>query len=359
MRSITSCAVSVPQHARRCMAFLAVLSLSLPGVRAQNSCTAFGNPARGNVLAVIPVCGVGGTLLDGFTDAEGTPRFACLYPPSAPAAGAKYPMIVFLHPSLVNADSVKSTPLFADRDTVNISDGAVTGFIILAPQGRNTQHFYPAPDNQASGWDNWYRQMSPGNEVVAGAVFPENVDAATIDHFIQQQIATSSVDTNRIYLVGWSNGAAMSFLYGANRGNIAAAAVYSAPDPFGALEDPCQQTPVSRPPTSLQQIQLSAAGIPTFQVHNACDIAGICPNSHLIAGQLQAAGGTINLETIIDGGIVVSACDSACGTNTNGDPTNALAATIGTSNHTTWPVSQTPEMLQFLQEHPLSTRPKP
>ena len=339
--------------------FLTILALSLPAALAQNACTAFGNPPRGNVLAVVPVCGDGGALLNGFTDSGGTPRFACLYPPSAPTAGVKYPMIVFLHPSLVNADSVKNTPLFGDRDTVDISDGALTGFIILAPQGRNTEHFYPAPDNQASGWDNWYRQMSPTTVNANGQVFTENVDAATIDHFIQQQIATGTVDTNRIYLVGWSNGAAMSFLYGANRGNIAAAAVYSAPDPFGALEDPCQQTPVSGPPAGQQQIQLSAAGIPTFQVHNACDIAGICPNSRLIAGQLKAAGGTIDLETIIDGGKVVSACDAACGTNPNGDPNNPLAATIGTTNHVTWPVNQTPQMLQFLQQHPLNVRPKP
>src|ERR1700756_952500 len=113
MRSIVSCIVSMREHARWWMAIIAALLLSLPVARAQNSCTAFGNPPRGNVSAIVPLCGDGGTLLGGFTDAGGTPRFACLYPPSAPAAGVKYPMIVFLHPSLVNADSVKSTPLFA------------------------------------------------------------------------------------------------------------------------------------------------------------------------------------------------------------------------------------------------------
>lgn len=340
--------------------FLLINSFSLNFVHAQSSCTPFGNPPRGNVFAVEPFCGIGGSLLGGFNDSEGTPRFACLYPPSTPVAGVRYPMIVFLHASLTNADSVKLTPLFDDRNTVNISGGSTTGFIILAPQGRNTQHFYPFPDNQATGWDNWYRQLSPGGDVtVNGAVFKENVDAATIDHFIQQQVATGLVDTNRIYLVGWSNGSSMAFLYGTNRSNIAAAAVYSAPDPFGALEDPCQQSPVSGAPADTRHVRLFASGIPTFQVHNACDIAGICPNSRLIAGQLAAAGGSIEQDEIIDGGQVSSSCDAICGTNPNGDPNNLVANTVGASNHATWPVRQTPQMLQFLQQHPLSSRPKP
>jgi predicted esterase len=356
MRSLTS----PPVTQKTIFAVVFLLTINLTYSLEAQSCTAFGNAPRGNVLAVLPLCGDGGSLLGGFNDSEGTPRFACLYPPSAPVSGVHYPMIVWLHPSLANADSVKLTPLFDDRNTVNVSGGNTTGFIILAPQGRNTQHFYPFPDNQATGWDNWYRQLSPNGDVtVNGTVFNENVDAATIDHFIQQEVATGMVDTNRIYLVGWSNGASMSFLYGANRGNIAATAVYSAPDPFGALEDSCQQAPVSGVPAENTHVRLFASGIPTFQVHNACDIAGICPNSRRIGPQLAAAGGSIEQEVIIDGGQVVNSCDAICGTNPNGDPNNAVANTVGASNHATWPVAQTPQMLQFLQQHPLSTRPKP
>jgi pimeloyl-ACP methyl ester carboxylesterase len=164
--------------------------------------------------------------------------------------------------------------------------------------------------------------LSPnGDLTVNGTAFKENVDAATIDHFIQQQVATGMVDANRIYLVGWSNGSSMAFLYGANRSNIAAAAVYSAPDPFGALEDPCQQIPASGAPADRGHVRLFAAGLPTFQV--------------------------------------VTSCDAICGTNPNGDPNNLVANTVGASNHATWPVRQTPQMLQFLQQHPLSSRPKP
>jgi hypothetical protein len=361
MRTVTSPAFSTCSKITRQTVLLAAFFMLINSfVQAQSSCSAFGNPPRGNVSVMQPLCGIGGSLLSGFNDSDGTPRSACLYPPSAPVAGVRYPMIVFIHASLSNADSVKLTPLFDDRNTVNISGGSTTGFIILAPQGRNTQHFYPFPDNQGQGWDNWYRQLSPDGDVTLnGTVFKENVDAATIDHFIQQQVATGLVDTDRIYLVGWSNGSAMSFLYGTNRDNIAAAAVYSAPDPFGAFDDPCQQTPVSGTPADTQYVRLFASGLPTFQLHNACDIAGICPNSRLIAPQLKAVGGSIELDEIIDAGLVVSSCNAACGTNPNGDPTNPLAASVGAANHVTWPILQTPQMLQFLQQHPLSSRPKP
>ena len=39
----------------------------------------------------------------------------------------------------------------------------------------------------------------------------ENADAATIDHFIAAEVTTENVDTRRIYVSGWSNGAAMGF----------------------------------------------------------------------------------------------------------------------------------------------------
>jgi hypothetical protein len=122
MRSVTP-STKCRQIIQQTVVLVAVLmlmnSFSLSFVQAQ-SCTVFGNPPRGNVFAVEPFCGIGGSLVGGFNDSEGTPRFACLYPPSAPVRGVQYPMIVFLHPSLANADSVKLTPLFEDRNTANI-----------------------------------------------------------------------------------------------------------------------------------------------------------------------------------------------------------------------------------------------
>ena len=100
-------------------------------------------------------------------------------------------MLVWLHPSLVTADSITSTNILLFQNNFSLAAGT-TGFVVLTPEGRDTTHFYPAPDNQGPGWDNWYRQFSPGTVTVGGQSYPENVDAATIDHFISVVQATGT-----------------------------------------------------------------------------------------------------------------------------------------------------------------------
>src|SRR5207253_1920896 len=112
----------------------------------------------------------------------------------------KLPMIVYLHPSLFTADSVyESTNLNFYLSSANVSDDPNRpGFVLLAPEGRNTTHHYQSPDDKGLGWDNWYRQFNPqGDVVVNGAVYKENVDAATIDTFVQQLMNSGFVDVNR------------------------------------------------------------------------------------------------------------------------------------------------------------------
>jgi poly(3-hydroxybutyrate) depolymerase len=116
--------------------------------------------------------------------------------------------------------------------------------------------------------------MGPRNAVRKRTVFKPNVDAAAIDHFIAQEVGSGKVDRDRIYLTGWSNGAAMAFLYGAERPSIAAIAAYSSPDPWNAFNDPCPQNPVIFPfPKSDQDLPIQNFFLPTNQVHNACDIS--------------------------------------------------------------------------------------
>jgi len=215
----------------RCVSFLFLLSCSVSVTackhREAGDCSPFGDKPATLYDTPIPKCREG-RRVGPWRDRDGIARYACLYEPPGASTANPLPLIVFLHPSLFPADIVETwTDLLDYLASADLSgDPARRGFILLAPQGRDTHHYYARPDASGLGWDNWYRQFHPGGDVTLdGHVYPENVDAAAIDHFIAEQVATGKVDRERIYLVGWSNGGAMAYLYGMNRSSIAAAAI--------------------------------------------------------------------------------------------------------------------------------------
>lgn len=329
---------------------VAVLAASPSSAAAAAGCSPFGNPPQTLVSNPVPMC-TGGKLLGPWNDSDGTPRYACLYEPASASTSTPLPMLVWLHPSLVTADSITSTNILAFQNDFSLVAGT-TGFMVLTPEGRDTTHFYPAPDNQGPGWDNWYRQFSPKTETVAGHTYPENVDAATIDHFIGVVQSTGTVLTGKTFVSGWSNGSAMSYIYALNRPNVTSIAVYSAPDPFQAFNDPCPQTPVEDHPASIAEIQVPNPKIKSYQVHNSCDIAGLCPNSELIISQVATIGANPDDDVIINSlKLQVGFCDPLCGTNPDGDSSNAGGTTLGSLNHIEWPLSWTEPMLDFLASH--------
>ena len=335
-----------------------VATVALPATAAADGCNPFGNAPRPIVQDLTQLTCLGGTMMASWSDPDGTPRQACLYEPASASPAAPLPLIVYLHPSLFTADTLKfATNILDYQSTADVSgDPARPGFIVVAPEGWATTHFYPQPDDQGTGWDNWYRQLdkSGGDVVVGDVTYPQNVDAATIDHFIDEEVATGKVDTRRIYVTGWSNGAAMGFLYGLNRRRIAAAAVYTGPDPFEAFNDPCPQEPVGHAARSDAELRLSNRRLPIYHVHNACDIAGICPNGELLLQQLVAINVRFS-DVIIDGSQVqVSMCDPGCGTNPDADMSfadNPRGYTEGSQNHTRWPTLWTQSMLDFFHAH--------
>lgn len=343
---------------------------NIPVTRA--ACTPFGDVPR----SIVPVandliqqtCLPDGAAMPAWSDADGTARTACLYEPSSAASDHKLPLIIYIHPSAVTSDfALFGSQLLSSQATADLSgDPARPGFILVAPEGRTTDHFYPTPDDNAPGWDNWYRQFDPLRNV-NGTDFSTNVDAATIDHFAQEAIDRGSVDTSRIYVMGWSNGSAMGILYSLNRPFVAAAAVYSAPNPFGAFNDPCTQDAVKNFPVSDLQNQVSNPGVPIYHLHNACDVGGICPNGLAMRDQLHAAGVAEVDDVIIDNTLAqVGACDDSCGTNPLADyggvqdPSgyfvNAPGYTLGLVNHLRWPTSWTSEMFAYLRAHPQAAR---
>jgi hypothetical protein len=337
---------------------LAVVWAALaPGASVLAQCTPFGNPPETLLADIKPKCS-GGTLLGPWQDSDGTARYACLYQPSQALALAKLPLVVYVHPSEANADSISVTGLVSLIKTANLNDNpARPGFILLAPEGRNITHLFGPPgtfDSQGPGWDNWYRQLTPAGVTVDGTSYPENVDAATIDQFIAQEVATGKVDTNRIFLTGWSNGSSMAFLYGLSRPNIAALAPYSGPNPFGYLLDPCYQTPVTGAPADNTELTISNPTLPINHVHNSCDIAGSCPNAEWMIAQLLPLGTFVQDTLISSSQAPANGCDLTCGNSFFG----SAGTTQGEENHVRWPTDWNLAMLDFFRRHPLNGQPQ-
>ena len=306
-------------HLATCIALMVTLLASL-NVFAGTRCSPFGDPRaqvdRGwfasFVSGVNSLC-LGGTLVGPWTDGNGDARYACVYQPPRAGERQPLPMVIFLHPSETSAYSVILTGLVGLIDKGALGKGN-PGFILLAPQGRYTTHLYPGRDSNALGWDNWYRQMSPTGAVTIGdVIYDETADAASIDHFVDLMIATGKVDRQRIYVMGWSNGGAMALIYALNRPWVAAAAVYSAPDPFSALFDVCTQIPVAVAPAGDGQARVFNPRVPLMHVRNDCDIGGICPNGSRFATRVRALGGSLE-DVIIDSSeLQVHSCDDSCG----------------------------------------------
>lgn len=352
------------------VANLQTLTTTIPVTRA--ACTPFG--AAPSVVsaaldgAINPTCLPGGEKLERWADGDGTMRDACLFEPAAASIDHKLPLVIYLHPSLVGTDlSLDVANIRSQLETADLSgDPDKPGFIMLAPYGRIGTRYYPLPDqNYSPGWDNWYRQMLPDGQDrrVNGTTYPANVDAAAIDHYLEWVLAQGKVDPKRIYLMGWSNGSAMATLYGLNRPQIAAAAIYSAPDAFGAFNDPCVQQPVAGSPKDDTELQLLNPQLPIYHMHNACDIGGLCPNSLQLRDTLAAGGGSMIDDHIIDASLKdVAQCNALCGTNPLAnyagldDPAgyaqNIPGYAIGTINHLRWPFSRTVDLFTFLREHP-------
>ena len=280
----------------------------------------------------------GGSVLN-WTDPSGEARNACLFNPAGASVDHPLPLLVYLHPSLFSAD--KTAPLtgfISDASSADLS-GDVTrkGFILLMPEGRDTHHYYPFPYDTGVGWDNWYRNLDRSSPAL-------NVDVAAIDHFISVVKGMGIVDPKRVYLSGWSNGAAMAQLYALNTPDISAAAVYSSPDPFSDVADPGAQKP------------FATALTPLMDIHNQCDIIGICQTGtkfHQTLSQLypKLAQRPVIIDELLN---EVQTCNAMCADQTI-VPSGLSGALgfVGAVNHLRWPLTWNTQMYSFLREHPM------
>ncbi len=118
---------------------LAMLAISPEVVSANTACGPFGDPPQTLISNPIPIC-LGGTVLGPWSDSDGTPRYACLYQPASATTASPLPLLVWLHPSLVTADSIISTNILSFQNDFSLAPGT-KGFVVLTPEGRRYDAF--------------------------------------------------------------------------------------------------------------------------------------------------------------------------------------------------------------------------
>src|SRR5580704_4787740 len=111
---------------------IATIAASPGSASAAIGCTPFGDPPQTLISDPVPTC-LSGTLLGPWYDSNGTPRYACLYEPASASPSNRLPLLVWVHPSLVTADSITSTNILEFQNDFSLAAGT-TGFVVLTPE---------------------------------------------------------------------------------------------------------------------------------------------------------------------------------------------------------------------------------
>lgn len=146
--------------------------------------------------------------------------------------------------------------------------------------------------------------------------------------FIDTAIALAKdrvpVDARRVFMSGWSNGAAMAMFYALNTDGIAGTSVYSAPDHRDS-QNPCTQVP--RP----------KAATPTQDIYNYCDLFGISKTGKYFYDDLRKRGPRLPVSFLVVDTLTTelksrdgdAKCDPVC--------QSVCGLTEGTIAHQCWP----------------------
>ncbi|SPO26303.1 conserved hypothetical Ustilaginaceae-specific protein [Ustilago trichophora] len=313
-------------------------------VQTGTNCNQYGNPparvlsdleSPNGLQDYIQICH--GQILT-MTDRAGQKRAVCFYANPKSTKDKPLPLLVYLHPSLAGTTiTFPLTGIDGVRDTqsLNNEDPSRLGFSYILPAGRNTVHQYPIPDDVGLGWDNWYRNLDRSS--------PElNIDVDFIDKTIAYAKANVPVDSRRVFMTGWSNGASMAELYAANTDGIASAAVYSAPDPFRDSQDPCTQV------SSLKY------ATPVRDVHNYCDILGICTTGKYYHDDLKKRYPSLPQSIVVIDVLTAAIKSQDANAQCNPACQGPCGITTGTLGHLRWPVSRNSDtFFAFMRNNPL------
>ncbi len=255
-------------------------------------------------------------------------RHACLnYPDQADSLDYQWPLIVYIHGSLVTPMSLYTfgRDFFNLRDDFKLSNNdSIRGFITLSPEGRIAKPWTGQGPSTGEGfhWDEWYRNPD------------DNLDADAIDYFLNQVVSTGKVDTSRIYVFGWSNGAYMTVLYSTWRSSrIAAMGQYAGANPWS-------RTPCPIPMSYTRQV-------PLFLMRNLCDALVPCDSTKQWIDTLTANNWPFEYHNLDAVGEFT--LNDSCST----DP--GCSGDMGLVEHMRWPRKTSLEfMLEYFRLHPLN-----
>jgi poly(3-hydroxybutyrate) depolymerase len=296
-----------------------------------------------------------------WVDVDGTTRYWCESRPAGTSSGSQRPLVIYVHGSGGTAATVYDYTLLRGRavDFDLTGDPARPGFILVSTQGRNL-HWPTADPQDGSKHDAYHRNMSDWHE---------NRDFAFVDHIIDSLTAEGVVDDQRIYIMGWSNGARFAGMYGISRYEegtlvgghpIAAVANYSGGDPYENIqlgyEPSCKQDPYPSSTVPFLLVSRSCDGVACNEDHAAKFRQTVSVTPGNVAETWVQTLRDVILDPNVEWWII-----SGQGVRVRGcAPTDLCTISIAVINHVRWPdgiddnsgIDHEPDMLTFLRDHP-------
>lgn len=277
-----------------------------------------------------------------------------------PSAVRKVPLVIFFHGASGNADQIlnRTNLLEAARTWTWPGGASGEGFVLAVPSAACLS--WPRLGSKSTyHWDFYHRDLASPSS---------NPDVALADAIIDAEVARGTVDRNRVFIMGWSNGGFFGQMYAIARsagrstptpgGNfVAAASVYTAADPFNNLNydthPSCQLQPYPR-----------TVGARLMITSNNCDLVP-CDGQQAFELDSKLRQNTSLFESPgfdVDKWVRNSA--STIGSAIRWDLLDALnqdrlslrgcnhgricTPTVATVAHSTWPHSRLADMLHFL-----------
>jgi dienelactone hydrolase len=246
-------------------------------------------------------------------DADGAPRYGCVFAPRGLETRAPLPLIVFFHGPLDDPTSVdKKTGLRKLGGSFNLTgDPAHTGFVLLAPQGRAL------------------KGSKLGSLFDTGYTGADHVDVAAVDTFIDGLDRKGLIDRRRVYALGNSLGGHMAATYAMMRADrVAAFATYGSDAPSAVWSCP-------------------GPAPPAMVLYRACDQLMPCESvERWLRVRDAMSAETVSMRLGVSGEDEPSCAFSRKCTKVS-----------GTANHLRWPKTREADILRFFARHALAPPP--